>query len=791
MAAASPPSLDPKLKSLIADLRAKIRRFITIDGLLAALAVVAGLFWLGLALDFLPVKLGGTEMPQSARLVLLIIGGFLLFFYAIRPFALRMWRVLPDESLALLLERQHPILGGRLVTAVQLTRERLDGDLHSSLLLDRVSDEAIQVADQVEPARVLRWQPVNKKMAFVVPAFIATILLALISPATIALAGSRLFLLSETPWPRRADLHMVGLEVPLISAVERPEGEPVRLLEFDNKVVRVARGGMAVLRINAAGENSIVPEVCTMYYRTSGGLRGQVNMRRVGRLRNGLQGFALDGPPLAGITEDLVFSVRGLDDRLDDFQIQVVDPPSIATLEVAATYPPYLRPVGVTEGADLVTFYQPGLRLREGTSVRFVGKATSPVKHVEVAVTSGDQPAQIVPVEVASDGESFALNITDLRMPTSIVMVPRDENDISSPSPYRYFLGVVNDTPPEVQFKLRGIGSQITPLARLPIFGTAKDDYGITQLLVQLSVVGDDPTPVVSLPASTDRDGAFETSLDIRDLASSGQIAAPSPGTAYNVFGEVRDAYDLGDPHLVRSDLIRLEVVTPEELLAILERRELGLRGRLEATITEMQTLRDTLDLLRRDGWTPIPDQKDRNPTPSVGFSVSQEDVEPELNVDRSVQLLRLRIQQAGLQSTKTSEELNGVAASIDDILLEMVNNRVDTPDRSDRIAMGVRDPLLKVVQGPLQALRNQIDGLVSLVEDKANGPAKAAITVQTAEEVLLQLNAVLEKMLDLESYNEVLDLVRGLIDNQDKIIEATENERARSLQDLFKGFDQ
>jgi hypothetical protein len=151
---------------------------------------------------------------------------------------------------------------------------------------------------------------------------------------------------------------------------------------------------------------------------------------------------------------------------------------------------------------------------------------------------------------------------------------------------------------------------------------------------------------------------------------------------------------------------------------------------------------------------------------------------------------LKLRIQQTGLQAAKTADELNGIAASIDDILLEMVNNRVDTPDRSDRIALGVRDPLLKIVTGSLQDLRGELAQLPSLAEDLTAGPVAAAKAVQTTEEVLLQLTAVLEKMLDLESYNEVLDLVRDLIQNQEQIIEATEKERTRSLQDLFKGLE-
>jgi hypothetical protein len=307
-----------------------------------------------------------------------------------------------------------------------------------------------------------------------------------------------------------------------------------------------------------------------------------------------------------------------------------------------------------------------------------------------------------------------------------------------------------------------------------------------------LAHIGDDPSPFFSLPLTWNRDGDFLSQVDIRDLVASSAISPLNPGEAINLFAEARDAYDLGDPHTVRSNLIRLEVVTPEELLAALERRELELRTRLEQTISEVQTLRDALDRVRREGWTNNQSEsafEQKNPAwQLVSVASGQDEEEP--TVDRSVQILQLRLQQAGLQAAKTADELGGIAASIDDILLEMVNNRVDTPDRSGRIASGVRDPLLKIVSGSLQDLRGQLAVLPSLAEDSQEGPPAASNAVKTTEEVLLQLTAVLEKMLDLESYNEVLDLVRDLIENQEKIIEATEKERTRSLQDLFKGVD-
>lgn len=70
---AAPQYLDPRLSTLLDSLRARIRRYVVLDSLLAVAAVVLSAFWIGLALDYLPVWLGGTEMPRLARLIVLLL----------------------------------------------------------------------------------------------------------------------------------------------------------------------------------------------------------------------------------------------------------------------------------------------------------------------------------------------------------------------------------------------------------------------------------------------------------------------------------------------------------------------------------------------------------------------------------------------------------------------------------------------------------------------------------------------------------------------------------------------
>ena len=772
----SQSQLDPSLNSLLQTLRSRIRRYIVCDSLLAVFALVLTAFWVGLALDYLPVQLGGTEMPRLARTLLLGVVAAGLLAVLFKMLAGRLHRPLPDDSLALLVERHHPSLGGRLVTAVQLKEAGRTGDSHSGRLLDQVHAEAAAEVDKVDPNRVFRLQPLLHKLAIAGPLGLAALVFLILSPQAFALAASRLTLLSDAPWPRRADIQMVGIELPIVSAADDTALAP-ELLEFDGKTIRLPRGSNGTLRIKALADGAEVPVACTVYYRTDSGTRGQSTMRRVGRIVDGYQSFILDGSPLTSLSESVTLDIRGLDDRLDNFRIEAIQPPALTAMSLQIRYPEYLR--GSDDGKiDMVADYQSGLRIREGSDVTLVATSSVPLGDVDVLLKSDVNTDKNVALEYSDDRQEVRFTLPDFNTASTISIVPKDTDGISAQAPFRYFLGVVLDEPPELNVELTGIGSSITPQAKLPVSATALDDYGVTDLTISVTPTGTeakdneepgsaDPKSAATSPA-LNRNGEATANLDLKELVDNGTLAELAPGTAVNLIGEATDGYNLADEHITRSEVYRLEVVTPEQLLALLERRELGLRTRLEQSIAEMTTLRGTLDLLRRTGFD-LPDD------------ATQE------AVTRALQVRRLRTQQSGLQANKISEELLGIALSLDDILLEMANNRVDSIDRSERIASGVRDPIKATVNGSLATLRKQITAVEVAVADAEQGVKLTAEAVGTAEDVILQLNAILEKMLDLETYNEVLDLVRQLMDDQSQLTDDTKKERKKQVLDLFK----
>ena len=115
----SPKQLEirsPRIHRSLGDLRTAIRRYVVVQGLAITTLWAGTCYWLLLAIDYLPVRLGLDELSVTVRFLLLSVvsAGILgiIWYFVIR----RLKVPLADESLALLIERRDPAFRDSLVT---------------------------------------------------------------------------------------------------------------------------------------------------------------------------------------------------------------------------------------------------------------------------------------------------------------------------------------------------------------------------------------------------------------------------------------------------------------------------------------------------------------------------------------------------------------------------------------------------------------------------------------------------------------------------------------------------
>jgi hypothetical protein len=123
-----------------------------------------------------------------------------------------------------------------------------------------------------------------------------------------------------------------------------------------------------------------------------------------------------------------------------------------------------------------------------------------------------------------------------------------------------------------------------------------------------------------------------------------------------------------------------------------------------------------------------------------------------------------------------------------------LINNRVDTEDRKIRLKDKIAEPMQLIGETMFPELDRLLDrlekGLSEALTARQYDPqvarTEAAAAVGQANDILAEMESILQQMLDLETYNELLDIVRQLLKDQGQLIEKTETERKRGLlQDL------
>ena len=137
--------------------------------------------------------------------------------------------------------------------------------------------------------------------------------------------------------------------------------------------------------------------------------------------------------------------------------------------------------------------------------------------------------------------------------------------------------------------------------------------------------------------------------------------------------------------------------------------------------------------------------------------------------------------------SRKTTQEVVGVADAFDDIRKQLINNRIDTEELKQRLQAGIADPLRTIAQQMFPEFDRRLEKLQAALADIQAGVRLRDQAEQQADDILLAMRKVLDRMIALEDFNEAVELLRSIIQSQKQLRAETQQRHKQKAREFLK----
>lgn len=693
------PLVAEHISAPLARLRRRCRLYLTLGGLVRLIAAMVLASGAQLLLD------RTLRLTVDQRAVLNVLITLLWLWVIYRDLLLPLLVPLPDRLLAGAVDRAHPHLHDQIASAVQFTTEpSRRGNGCSPQLIEAVVIEACRVAPGVSFLRVLNHRLARQRVVALggLAALIAGFWV--FERELMVTWFCRNWLVQEIPWPQQTYLRPIGFDA---------EGRR-----------RVPLGDELEIAAEIIGTP---PRSATLSWQSASGRRGREKMTLVGRKR-----FEAS---LGVLTEDLRFRIAGGDELTREYLVEAVERPRVLRTVTRITPPEYI-------GADpSVVEQQTALEVLAGSRLDIEAYLNKPVAYgavvgaggpVAVCELPGAERLRVLWEEPASGTYSLQL---------------RDADGLEDLRPLRFAIKVVDDAPPVVRIHLLGAGEVITPLAELVIELAFADPYGLGSAVLSVQR-GEDPPLSLAVPGLRVRDREFQTTMGLAV-----ETLRVSVGQKLRLWAEAADLDPRG-PNVGRTEPVMLSVVSREEFLSELARRELELRREFEQLISAQRGLKDGLERL-------VPDLPADTPPP--------------------VLTQRLGVF-ARRQETHAGRAL-GIARGFVQILEQMYTNKAAGVEDEKRILDRVAAPLDRLGRQRMPAASERLSGL-----RRGAGPEAVQTTLADQDDILREMRSILANMLEWEGYRDVLALLREVLSQQESVHAATLRALQEELEAILGG---
>lgn len=721
------------------------RKLSALRRVLRAHIVGAGLSWVVLALVgavFLTLGVDrGLDMDRAQRALIVGISlagvGYVLWRFLLRPLRVPMG----PEELALVLERHYGQLGDRLISALQFAAHDTSRAGASEDLIRAVARQANALTEKLNAAEPVEATRTLKRMSLAGGAVAVLAVFTIFNLQLMGLWFQRNVLFADVPWPRQTYLSV--------------EGGP----EF-----KVVRGGPLAVEVRADADH-VVPREVTFHMDFPG----------LGMVAENIAPASPGGNTYVKTFDNVAdvfrFYVTGNDDRTDWCRVIVVEPPMLEEVRFTVEHPGYMnRPAAEVSSEHGVLSVPAGSRmLIDGRANKHLAAGRMLLDDKVVA----DLRVKTVPGPDGADapvGVSGTLLLPERIQPRSLVLrfELTDSEGVTNRRGATFALRIEPDRAPTLSMRRKGVRGDVTAVATIPLDIRARDDYGVAGLQVAVKptappAAATQPTTAASQPAgerTLDVAGASQADKDVQieyglDLRGMGLIA----GQLIRVRALARDTLpeSFGGPNFAESPALTFKIVSEDELMAELVRREQEIRQEFTRAVNLQAEVRDRV-------------RAARDQLAAAG------------KIDQQV---TGNLAAAGRDQGRVAASCSVVAGQFQEVLDEMNYNRIGDPLNKARLVDRIITPLRGLSEKPMLDVAQAVAG-ASKDTDAASLREFTARSAEVLDGFHKRLEAILEEMKQLESRQELARVLKRIISDVSEVKKAIEEMMEKQGQTIF-----
>lgn len=436
------------------------------------------------------------------------------------------------------------------------------------------------------------------------------------------------------------------------------------------------------------------------------------------------------------------FFVRGGDNQSEWFPIQALTPPRLEQIQVWYEYPAYTKLPNTNPGQPEIGGM---IRAPLGTTVTMVALANIPLSSARL--TLGKSPApQTTDLAIENDvlGEpkkvKSGLVVTG---DSEYSITIKAHNDLENLEPVHYPIKVIVDTAPTIKIiEPRSDNKQITPIATIPIKLLTSDDYGINRITFLYKTVNAESPEEKRVDFTTTHNNAPYGSLKIETLYNL-EITElkPKEGDIIGCWIEAEDNCAISKTNLTRTREFRFIIVNPAQLQKKIEENEMRIKEEVRKSTKLQELVKESLaekkDIMQNEKLAPA---ETRN------------------------------LQQDLTNQRRLTQVLERVTREFDDLINDIVINKLW--DTATRDRLNAINDILKNVAGDKSPRASDSLARVLNSPNPADRLASFNEAQNLQDQIIDDLKNALTKMEEWEDYQEVVRIVRELLQKQDTIIE-------------------